>query len=152
MPPLLLLRQRTHSVLRSALSHRVQLYSLLSLAAVSAVVFNALRSYSNFYSVTISLSKSSRSVLVRAPTAPRGPITHSSLGLGQLLRASCLVRSPHCATHLLWLSPRQRGRGMSPMSRCTLLLTASYSACMTDSGSSSPSPFWRSPYSGMNST
>jgi E3 ubiquitin-protein ligase synoviolin len=74
MPPLDLLRHRTHLVLRSALSHRVQLYSLLSLAAVSAAIFNALRNYSNFYSVTIYLSKSSRSVLVRVPTAPRGAL------------------------------------------------------------------------------
>ncbi|KAK2467802.1 hypothetical protein APHAL10511_000097 [Amanita phalloides] len=47
-------------------AHRVLAYSLLSLLAVSLIVLNALRNYSNFYSVTIYLSKSSRSVLVLA--------------------------------------------------------------------------------------
>lgn len=75
MPPLQqLLRHGSNRVLRSALSHRVQLYFLVSLVALSAVVFNALRNYSNFYSVAISLSKSSRSVLVRFITAPRGAV------------------------------------------------------------------------------
>ena len=56
---------RAHAFFHSLISHRVQLYSLISLLAVSAVVLNALRNHSNFYSVAIYLSKSSRSVLVR---------------------------------------------------------------------------------------
>jgi len=59
------LRPRAHAFLHSLVSLRIQLYSLISLLAVSVVVLNALRSHSNFYSVTIYLSKSSRSVLVR---------------------------------------------------------------------------------------
>ncbi|PPQ65008.1 hypothetical protein CVT26_015717 [Gymnopilus dilepis] len=55
-----------HQVARSLNSHRVLLYSLLSFVSVSAVITNALRNYSNFYSVAIFLSKSSRSVLVLA--------------------------------------------------------------------------------------
>ncbi|KAF8626828.1 hypothetical protein AX15_004660 [Amanita polypyramis BW_CC] len=47
-------------------AHRVLAYSLLSALAVSLTVANALRNYSNFYSVAIYLSKSSRSVLVLA--------------------------------------------------------------------------------------
>lgn len=66
MPLNLLLQHRTHIFFRSLLSHRIQLYSLVSIVAVSAVILNALRNYSNFYSVTIYLSKSGRSVLVRA--------------------------------------------------------------------------------------
>ncbi|KXN90192.1 E3 ubiquitin-protein ligase HRD1 [Leucoagaricus sp. SymC.cos] len=67
MPPLdLALRQRTSTLFRSFASHRIQLYSLISVIAVSAVVLNALRNYSNFYSVSIYLSKSGRSVLVLA--------------------------------------------------------------------------------------
>ncbi|KAJ3574657.1 hypothetical protein NP233_g1625 [Leucocoprinus birnbaumii] len=67
MPPLdAALRERTHSLFRSLVSHRIQLYSLISTLAVSAVILNALRNYSNFYSVAIYLSKSGRSVLVLA--------------------------------------------------------------------------------------
>jgi E3 ubiquitin-protein ligase synoviolin len=58
-------RQGVQSSLRSLLSHRIQLYTLVSLIAVSVVVLNALRNFSNFYSVVIYLSKSGRSVLVR---------------------------------------------------------------------------------------
>ena len=61
------LRPRAHAFLHSLVSLRIQLYSFLSLLAVSVVVLNALRSHSNFYSVAIYLSKSSRSVLVRHP-------------------------------------------------------------------------------------
>ncbi|KAF9559849.1 hypothetical protein CPC08DRAFT_690536 [Agrocybe pediades] len=47
-------------------SHRIFFYTLVSLVSVSAVIINALKNYSNFYSVAIYLSKSSRSVLVLA--------------------------------------------------------------------------------------
>ncbi|KAF8629198.1 hypothetical protein AX17_005783 [Amanita inopinata Kibby_2008] len=47
-------------------SHRVIAYSFLSFLAVSLTIANALRNFSNFYSVAIYLSKSSRSVLVLA--------------------------------------------------------------------------------------
>ncbi|KIL68928.1 hypothetical protein M378DRAFT_184790 [Amanita muscaria Koide BX008] len=47
-------------------AHRILVYSLLSFSAVSFTILGALRSYSNFYSVAIYLSKSSRSVLVLA--------------------------------------------------------------------------------------
>ena len=45
-------------------SHRFGFYSFVSTIAVVAVITNALKNYSNFYSVTIFLSKSSRSILV----------------------------------------------------------------------------------------
>ena len=47
-------------------AHRILAYTFLSVLAVSLTVINALRNYSNFYSVAIYLSKSSRSVLVLA--------------------------------------------------------------------------------------
>lgn len=47
-------------------THRILAYTFLSVLAVSLTVINALRNYSNFYSVAIYLSKSSRSVLVLA--------------------------------------------------------------------------------------
>lgn len=45
-------------------SHRFGFYSFVSIIAVVGVITNALKNYSNFYSVTIFLSKSSRSILV----------------------------------------------------------------------------------------
>ncbi|KAF8160975.1 hypothetical protein B0H34DRAFT_361119 [Crassisporium funariophilum] len=61
-----ILRLRTQEAARFLNSHRVFFYSLLSILSVSAVITNALKNYSNFYSVAIYLSKSSRSVLVLA--------------------------------------------------------------------------------------
>ncbi|KAK0504950.1 hypothetical protein EDD18DRAFT_1316142 [Armillaria luteobubalina] len=60
------LRQRARAVATSINSHRILLYGTLSTVAVCAAVANALKNYSNFYSVTIYLSKSSRSVLAFA--------------------------------------------------------------------------------------
>ncbi|KAG6866610.1 hypothetical protein C0991_000720 [Blastosporella zonata] len=60
------LRHGTHVLAGSLNSHRILLYSLVSLFAVSLTIANALRNYSNFYSVAISLSKSNRSVLALA--------------------------------------------------------------------------------------
>ncbi|KAG6920120.1 hypothetical protein DXG01_010188 [Tephrocybe rancida] len=60
------LRHGTHALAGSLNSHRILLYSIVSLFAVSLTIANALRNYSNFYSVAISLSKSNRSVLALA--------------------------------------------------------------------------------------
>ncbi|EIW82888.1 hypothetical protein CONPUDRAFT_101339 [Coniophora puteana RWD-64-598 SS2] len=46
--------------------HRMLLYGVLSTAAVSVTIANALQSHSNFYSLAIYLSKSNRSVLILA--------------------------------------------------------------------------------------
>lgn len=59
------LRPRLHSLAGSLVSHRLLLYTLSSTVAVSAVIANALRIHSNFYSITVYLSKSGHSVLVR---------------------------------------------------------------------------------------
>ncbi|KIK68826.1 hypothetical protein GYMLUDRAFT_34817, partial [Collybiopsis luxurians FD-317 M1] len=61
-----LIRRSSQAVLASVTSHRILVYSLLSTVALIATVANALRSYSNFYSVSIYLSKSSRSLLILA--------------------------------------------------------------------------------------
>jgi len=58
------LRPRLQSFTDSLLSHRVFFYTFASTLAVSATVFNALQSQSNFYSVAVYLSKSGASVLV----------------------------------------------------------------------------------------
>lgn len=49
--------------LRFLNGNRILLYSAISFIAVCGVVANALKNHSNFYSLTIHLSKSSRSVL-----------------------------------------------------------------------------------------
>ena len=49
----------------SLAAHRLLLYTVFSLGAVSAVVVNALRRQSNFYSVAVFLSRSNGSVVVR---------------------------------------------------------------------------------------
>ncbi|KAJ7755701.1 hypothetical protein DFH07DRAFT_743121 [Mycena maculata] len=61
-----ILRERTQALTGSISSHRIFLYALFSFFAVSVAIANALRNYSNFYSVAIYLSKSSRSVLILA--------------------------------------------------------------------------------------
>lgn len=48
----------------SVASYRVTLYTVLSVSAVFAVVANALKKHSNFYSVAVYLSKSNGSVVV----------------------------------------------------------------------------------------
>lgn len=68
----ILQRFRTNELARFLNSHRIFFYTLVSLVSVSAVIINALKNYSNFYSVAIYLSKSSRSVLVRFPTVIYG--------------------------------------------------------------------------------
>jgi len=60
------LRQRLQSTIHVLNNHRVSVYAVASVAAVLGVVANALKSSSNFYSVAIYLSKSSRSVLALA--------------------------------------------------------------------------------------
>ncbi|PPQ99709.1 hypothetical protein CVT24_009692 [Panaeolus cyanescens] len=59
-------RIRTNQLFQLLNAHRVLFYTLASVISVSAVITNALKNYSNFYSVAIYLSKSSRSVLVLA--------------------------------------------------------------------------------------
>ncbi|KAK7035235.1 E3 ubiquitin-protein ligase hrd1 [Paramarasmius palmivorus] len=67
MPPLnQLLRRPAQSLMLSVTSHRILAYVFFSVLAVVAAVANALKNHSNFYSVTIYLSKSSRSVLILA--------------------------------------------------------------------------------------
>lgn len=49
----------------SIAAYRVILYSGLSIGAVLAVIANALKKHSNFYSVAVYLSKSNGTVVVR---------------------------------------------------------------------------------------
>ncbi|KAG6862308.1 hypothetical protein C0995_016006 [Termitomyces sp. Mi166 len=66
MPVNAALRHGAHVLVGSLNSHRILLYAVVSLLTVTLTIINALRNYSNFYSVAISLSKSNRSVLALA--------------------------------------------------------------------------------------
>ncbi|OJT11121.1 ERAD-associated E3 ubiquitin-protein ligase HRD1 [Trametes pubescens] len=60
------LRQRFQPLTSTVTSNRIFLYSVFSTFAVAATIANACRAHSNFYSVSIYLAKSSRSVLILA--------------------------------------------------------------------------------------
>ncbi|KAI8975926.1 hypothetical protein BD414DRAFT_446868 [Trametes punicea] len=66
MPLHNVLRQRMQPLTAAVTSNRIFLYSIFSTFAVAATIANACRAHSNFYSVAIYLSKSSRSVLILA--------------------------------------------------------------------------------------
>ncbi|EMD37767.1 hypothetical protein CERSUDRAFT_114430 [Gelatoporia subvermispora B] len=61
-----IIRQRLQPFTAAVTSNRIFLYSVFSTFAVAGVIANACRIHSNFYSVSIYLAKSSRSVLVLA--------------------------------------------------------------------------------------
>ncbi|KAG6330336.1 hypothetical protein ID866_8757 [Astraeus odoratus] len=62
-----ILRRPTQSAILSSLyMHKMLLYALVSSVAVTTTVTSALKRHSNFYSLAINLSKSSRSVLILA--------------------------------------------------------------------------------------
>ncbi|KZT68293.1 hypothetical protein DAEQUDRAFT_338359 [Daedalea quercina L-15889] len=81
MPVNDLVRQRLQPLTSLVTSNRIALYCLLSVLLLVGTIANACRNYSNFYSVTIYLSKSSRSVLVLANTG-----VLLALGSGRLLQ------------------------------------------------------------------
>ncbi|KAF9071017.1 hypothetical protein BDP27DRAFT_1219752 [Rhodocollybia butyracea] len=70
MPFEQLIRRSSQAILSSVTSHRILVYGLLSTITVLATIGNALKNHSNFYSVTIYLSKSSRSILARLRLYP----------------------------------------------------------------------------------
>ena len=60
-----LLRRRMQPLANVVTAQRFSLYALASTIAVVAVIANACRNYSNFYSIAVYLGRSGRSVLVR---------------------------------------------------------------------------------------
>jgi hypothetical protein len=60
-----LLRHRMQPLANAVTAQRFTLYALASTIAVMAVIANACRNYSNFYSIAVYLGRSGRSVLVR---------------------------------------------------------------------------------------
>ncbi|KAI6135786.1 hypothetical protein EV401DRAFT_1844089 [Pisolithus croceorrhizus] len=61
-----LVRPTQSTVVSSLYAHKMLLYALVSSVAVITTIANALKRHSNFYSLTIYLSKSNRSVLILA--------------------------------------------------------------------------------------
>lgn len=155
MPPLdLPLRHRTNVLFRSLLSHRIQLYSVASVVAVSAVILNALRNYSNFYSVAIYLSRSGRSVLVRVyhsahfqtqfDSCTRPWRISRSFWPYSLDTSSSVFFSVHCV-------PTRWRYGTTALLFSSSLMIA-FSGYMTGYGFLSQSLCWLSPFSEMNLT
>lgn len=64
MPTVDAVRPRLQALAATVIARRALLYTLTSTLAVSVTIANALQNQSNFYSVTVYLSKSGRSVLV----------------------------------------------------------------------------------------
>ena len=79
MPVHDVLRQRVQPLTAAVTSNRIFLYSVFSSFAVAATIANACRAHSTFYSVSIYLAKSSRSVLVRTPFHPLLPFSSCPL-------------------------------------------------------------------------
>lgn len=61
-----LVRPTQNTIVSSLYAHKMLLYALVSSVAVITTIANALKRHSNFYSLTIYLSKSNRSVLILA--------------------------------------------------------------------------------------
>lgn len=108
------LRPRLHSLAGSLISHRLLLYTLSSTVAVSAVIANALRIHSNFYSITVYLSKSGHSVLVRHSIAAcaRSQLTKPMTGPCELLYPHFLSMWEDITASVLWVFEASRSRGM----------------------------------------
>jgi E3 ubiquitin-protein ligase synoviolin len=62
MPIGAVLRERLQPLMNS---NRMLIYAAVSIFAIAATTLNAMRTYNNFYSVAIHLSRSGRSLLVR---------------------------------------------------------------------------------------
>ena len=104
--------------------HRVLLYSLFSIGAVLAVVANALRSQSNFYSVTIYLSKSNGTVVVSTSFPLKlnpGLITVRRTGSGELWHTMCCNLWSNSAADILWAIAYHGSRGVSCASCCLVV-------------------------------
>lgn len=111
MPSNEVLRQRLQSLAQFANNHRLTIYTFVSGFSLAAVVANALKNYSNFYSVAIYLSKSSRSVLVRLEMLSTRQVYNVLEGSSKLWNPSHPSVRASRSAHLLWSSARQRGRG-----------------------------------------
>ena len=98
-----LIRQRMQPLANVVTAQRFSLYALASTIAVVAVIANACRNYSNFYSIAVYLGRSGRSVLVRscsyhisAQPDPDRPVP------GQLLRGVGSCEWQDVTEDLLW--------------------------------------------------
>lgn len=99
-----IIRQRIQPVAQAVTAQRFVVYALLSTLAVVGVIANACRTYSNFYSVAIYLSKSGRSVVVIACsyTITILRIDATMTVSGKLLLSSSFVMRENHAASLLW--------------------------------------------------
>lgn len=107
-----LLRQRVHPLITS---NRTLVYGFVSTLAVSIAIANALKNHSNFYSVAVYLSKSSRSLLVRVSVqvAPHNFLNMFTIGLGELRLHARVVEWTDITADILWTFTSRGSRGTS---------------------------------------
>ena len=106
------LRQRLQPLTAAVTSNRIFLYSVFSTFAVAATIANACRAQSNFYSVSIYLSKSSRSVLVRIFVPSSLMILILPIGSRQLRLPLCSSLRQDIPAVILWHFAASRSGGM----------------------------------------
>lgn len=96
-------------------AHKFGVYAFLSVAAVLAITVNALRGHSNFYSVTVYLSRNSRTLIVCTAirSLRRKLIPFSHLGVGELWLSHSLNMRSNYAENILWTPSPSRSRGTS---------------------------------------
>jgi hypothetical protein len=122
------LRQRMQPVAQAITSQRFFIYAVLSTLAVIAVIANACRNYSNFYSVSIYLGKSGRSVVV-SPFSCHPlflilkPACYLSLDLSLIVSCKLLlslgsVMWQGYAEDFLWPPSSSRSRSTSRVLNC----------------------------------
>ena len=98
-----LLRQHMQPFANVVTAQRFTLYALASTIAVVAVIANACRNYSNFYSIAVYLGRSGRSVLV-SPSLyrPQPRLTSIRPVPGQLLRGTGSRERQGVTEDVLW--------------------------------------------------
>lgn len=96
--------QTLQSYATSLAAHRLLLYVVFSLGAVAAVIANALKGQSNFYSVAVFLSRSNGSVVVCPVRAPfdAAVLMRAFIGVGKLRSPRCLVMWASISAGVLW--------------------------------------------------
>lgn len=141
------IRQRMQPLTSAFTANRIFLYAVFSTFATLATIGNACRIHSNFYSVSVYLSRSGRSLLVschspRVVSARRNP----SPGSCQLRLPPRPAVRPHSPADILWSPPTTRSRGESRVSASIESSThnaSTLSGCMTRRGCSSLNHCWR---------
>lgn len=101
-----ILRQRMQPLTAAMTSNRIILYAIFSTGAMFGAILNACRNQSNFYAVTVYLSRSGRSLLVSHTfwhmLYVLKDLCIASLDIGQLWFLVCTGMWKDIAKDILW--------------------------------------------------